>query len=211
MVSSADNARKVTPSPMRLGILGGAFDPPHLAHVALARLAIEQLQLDRLHVIPTGHAWHKSRGLTAAVHRLAMCELAFAALPKTQVDAREINRPGPTYTVDTLDELRQAEPGCLLFLIIGGDQARALSGWHHWQQILEYATICVADRAISERTEPAFDWYPTPGARLIHLTMPLSPISATAIRHQVGSGLDVQKVVNPSVARYIADHRLYTS
>ena len=196
--------------PLRLGVLGGAFDPPHATHAMLAQLAVEQLQLDKLLIIPTGEAWHKTRALTAAHHRLALCEKAFGGVPRTQIDPREINRKGPTYTVDTLNELRQTETGCELFLIIGGDQARALTTWHEWQRILEYATICVADRAIAERTDAVFDWQSFSQARVVRLAMPLSPISATTIRQQLSLGLDVQKLVGSAVARYIADHRLYT-
>ena len=87
----------------RLGICGGSFDPPHQAHITLATRAIEQLHLDRLLVIPTGDAWHKTRNLTLAPHRLAMTRLAFTELPKVSVDSREIDRHGPTYTMDTLE------------------------------------------------------------------------------------------------------------
>jgi len=82
-------------------MFGGAFDPPHLAHRALAQAAIEQLQLDVLRVLPTGQAWHKSRPLTAASHRLAMSRLAFDGLPQVRLDDREIRRAGPSYTLDT--------------------------------------------------------------------------------------------------------------
>ena len=132
--------------PLRLGILGGAFDPPHRTHVALAELAVQQLALDQLLIIPTGQAWHKSRPLSAAHHRVAMCELAFGGLSKIQLDPREIRRPGPTYTADTLNELHQAQSPCDLFLIIGGDQARAFATWQAWESILKNATICIADR-----------------------------------------------------------------
>jgi len=83
----------------RLGIFGGSFDPPHQAHITLAARAIEQLHIDRLLVIPTGDAWHKSRNLTLAPHRLAMTRLAFADLPKVSVDSREIDRHGPTPSI----------------------------------------------------------------------------------------------------------------
>jgi nicotinate-nucleotide adenylyltransferase len=110
--------------PQRIGVLGGAFDPPHVVHVALAEAACAQLQLDALHVIPTGDAWHKTRTLTAAEHRIAMTRLAFAHIPQAVVDTREIARSGPTYTVDTLRELRAEYPDAQLYLIMGADQAR---------------------------------------------------------------------------------------
>ena len=85
----------------RIGVFGGAFDPPHQAHVALARAAIEQFELDSLHVIPTGQAWHKARALSTAEHRLAMTKLAFQDEAKVVIDERELQRTGPTFTIDT--------------------------------------------------------------------------------------------------------------
>ena len=114
----------------RIGVFGGAFDPPHIAHVALARAALAQLQLDQLRIVPTGQAWHKSRTLTPAVHRLEMASLAFAELDRVVVDPRETLRSGPSYTVDTLLELRTEYPQAQLFLLLGQDQAQVLGSWH---------------------------------------------------------------------------------
>ncbi|RZI77063.1 MAG: nicotinate-nicotinamide nucleotide adenylyltransferase, partial [Rubrivivax sp.] len=87
-------------------MFGGAFDPPHRAHRALAETALDQLDLDVLHILPTGQAWHKSRTLTPARDRVAMCQLAFGDLPRLVLDEREIHREGPSYTADTLSELQ---------------------------------------------------------------------------------------------------------
>ena len=133
----------------RIGLFGGAFDPPHGAHVALARAAVEQLGLDRLHVAPTGMAWHKAQTLSAAAHRLAMCRLAFGGLPKVFVDDRELRRGGPTYTIDTLTELRAQYPGAELFLQIGADQAAAFHTWRRAGEIVDMAVISIAVRADS--------------------------------------------------------------
>ena len=129
----------------RIGVFGGAFDPPHNAHVALAEAALAQLDLTELHVSPTGQAWHKSRTLTPKQDRLAMARLAFSALKGTVVvDSREVLRDGPTYTLDTLRELQQEQPGAQLVLIMGADQATALPTWHGWQDILRTAIVSVA-------------------------------------------------------------------
>jgi len=128
----------------RLGIFGGSFDPPHLAHIALAQHAIAQFRLDELRVIPTGDAWHKTRALTPSPHRLAMTRLAFAHVPQAMVDTREIDRLGPTYTLDTLLALQGEQPDAELFLFIGADQARAFKTWHRWQDIEHLATVVVA-------------------------------------------------------------------
>jgi len=93
----------------RIGIFGGAFDPPHVAHAALAQVALAELQLDELRVVPTGDAWHKTRALSPAPHRLAMAQLALPSCPGV-VDPREIERAGPSYTVDTLREFNALWP-----------------------------------------------------------------------------------------------------
>ena len=134
-------------------MLGGAFDPPHVAHVALARAAIEQLHLDELRVLPTGLAWHKTRAISAGDHRLAMTRLAFADVPGVVVDDRELRRAGPTYTVDTLRELRAEHPSDTLVLVIGADQADALDQWRESDEIARLAIISVADRPRHERPE----------------------------------------------------------
>ena len=193
----------------RIGILGGAFDPPHLAHLALGKAAVEQLQLDQLRIIPTGQAWHKPRKLTQAQHRLAMAQLAFTDLPEAQVDARETHRSGPTYTIDTLRELRSEAVGAQLFLIIGADQAQALTTWHAWKEILQSATICVADRPHSTGGGPVFDAESAFPHRFFHLQMPAMALSSTDIRSAISTDQNVTALVGESVARYIAAHNLY--
>jgi nicotinate-nucleotide adenylyltransferase len=190
-------------------VFGGAFDPPHAAHVALARAALQVLQLDELRIIPTGHAWHKARPLSPALHRLAMARLAFAELPRVLVDARETERPGPSYTVDTLRELKRECPDAELFLLIGEDQARALPTWHAWQEILQTAIICVADRGDRTADKPGFS-APNPyESSFRHLPMPALPVSATEIRSRIVAHQALGPLVFEPVARYIEDHHLY--
>jgi len=200
-------------SPRRIGVLGGAFDPPHVVHVALAEAACAQLGLDVLQVVPTGDAWHKARTLTAAEHRVAMTRLAFANVPHAVVDTREIARSGPTYTVDTLRELKAEYPGAQLYLIMGADQARALTTWHNWEEVVRLAIICVAARAPSAgangaiRTEFGADF--PPGVEVRRIDMPVSDLSATRIRTQLATHQSVGPLVFDTVARYIALHHLY--
>lgn len=196
-------------SPQRIGIFGGAFDPPHRAHVALAQVALQQLQLDRLMVIPTGQAWHKPRRLSAANHRLAMAALAFAAVERAEVDDRETRRSGPSYTFETLRELRAAFPGNQWYLIIGADQARDLTGWQQWQEIVQSATICVADRPYQTGAIVQFDAELAYPQQFLHLSLPALDIDATTIRRALAAGQDVSAMVGADVARYIADHHLY--
>ena len=197
----------------RIGVFGGAFDPPHHAHVALARAAIEQFELDSLHVIPTGQAWHKARSLSAAEHRLAMTKLAFQDEPKVVIDERELRRTGPTFTIDTLEGLQALHPQARLYLFMGADQFSAFQQWHRWQDILELAIICIAARAHTAWATGKFDAYPGRSSRFALLDMPELPVSATQIRQRIASRAvspaDLAQLVSKPVARYISLHRLY--
>lgn len=202
-------------APQRIGLFGGAFDPPHDAHVALARAAIDELRLNRLHIAPTGDAWHKTRPLSPGVHRLAMCRLAFADVPHVVVDDRELLRDGPTYTIDTLTELQAEYPGAALFLQIGADQAAAFHTWRRAADILRIATLSIAVRADPSGVAGQFDLNdPLPGlmvdaARVRVLGLPAMPHSATDVRRRVAAGLPIDHLVPAPVAGYIADNHLY--
>lgn len=196
-------------APRRLGVFGGSFDPPHLAHVALARAAVQQLGLDELRVLPTGQAWHKARPLSAAEHRLAMSRSAFADVPHAMVDDRELRRAGPTYTVETLRELRSQHPGDELLLVIGADQAEALHTWRESAEILRLATIGVAARARPDPGAPPFDTDALPPGSWRAVELPPMPVSATQIRARVAAGQGIDQLVPPGVASYIDRHNLY--
>jgi nicotinate-nucleotide adenylyltransferase len=200
-------------------VFGGAFDPPHLAHVALAHAALTQAKLDSLLVIPTGHAWHKTRTLSPATDRMAMARLAFQDLAGVLVDDREITRAGPTYTVDTLEALQRENPQATLLLFIGEDQAAAFTTWHRWQSVLEVATVFIAERegTISENgrlntldgLRDALQGAEPVGNRLQPLMLPPMAISATDIRQRAAKGLGISHLVPEAVAGYIAQYHLY--
>ena len=196
-------------------MFGGSFDPPHRAHVALAQAAVTQLQLDTLLIVPTGQAWYKERALSAATHRLAMAELAFGGLERVRVDARELQRAGPSFTIDTLEALQAENPATQLHLIIGKDQFAALKTWHRWEDLIQLAIICIADRADPAGAEAGFDPQIQLPQPLIHLQLPLMPFSATDIRRKITSGAatpeGLARLVPEAVARYIEHHRLYRS
>ena len=206
-----------TQAARRIGVFGGAFDPPHAVHHALAAAAIDTLALDVLLIVPTGDAWHKSRPLSPARDRLAMCRLAFADLPKARVDDRELHRDGPTYTIDTLTELQQAWPAAQLYLQIGADQAAAFHTWRRAQDIVDIATISIAARADSAGAAMQLDSKnPLPGQRVAPgrvrvLPLPPLPHSATEVRRRVAARLPIDHLVAPAVAGYIADHHLYST
>ena len=193
----------------RIGMFGGAFDPPHIAHVALAQAAVDQLKLDELRIFPTGQAWHKARALTDGEHRLQMARLAFAGVRNAVVDGRELQRSGPTYTVDTLRQLTDEFPGAQLLLVIGADQAEALSSWRESAEIVRLATISVAARARPEPDAGEFDVSRLAGVPTETVELPSMPVSATEIRSRVKAGQGIAQLVPAAVARYIEQHHLY--
>lgn len=194
---------------MKIGMFGGAFDPPHRAHLALAEAALRQLRLDRVYAFPTGEAWHKQRPLSPAEDRLAMAQLAFADAPQVTVDDRELRRPGPTYSIDTLRELRAEHPGAELVLLMGEDQADGFQRWQAWDDIVRIATLAVAGRGEGEGAGIAA-LRALPGARVESLQLPRMPVSATEIRTRLAAGEDITRLVDPRVASYIARHHLYS-
>jgi len=194
---------------MNAGIFGGSFDPPHLAHLALARCALEQLALDELVWLPARQSPHKGDRLPASgADRVAMLQRLIDGEPRFSIDARELDRAGPSFTVDTLRELHAARPGTRWWLVIGQDQYARFDTWHDWREILALAGLAVAARD----GDPV---HAAPGlAGIEHerriVQMPAHPHSATAVRERAAAGQDVTALVGASVARYIADHHLYT-
>jgi nicotinate-nucleotide adenylyltransferase len=192
----------------RIGLFGGSFDPPHLAHLALARLALAQLRLDRLLWLPAGEPWQKSgRGLAAAVHRVAMLKLMIDGEPRFVLDERELKRSGPSYTIDSVQELRAEYPGAELFLVIGQDQYARLTTWHRWQALLPMVTPAVAARGGKGALTPPDLAAAAHGVVWLHL--PEMPQASTTIRGLVARGQDCSVLAGEPVARYIDRHHLY--
>ncbi len=189
----------------RVGLFGGTFDPVHLAHVALARAALRALRLDELRWIPTGQPWQKARHITPAADREAMVGLAIADEPRFVLDRIEIERPGPSYTLDTVSALRAAQPGTQWFLIIGADQYASLHTWLHWRSLLDQVVLAVANRpGVAPGIDPDVLRHPHRAVPL-----PMLDISSTDIRRRAASGEDISQLVPPEVARYIESHGLY--
>jgi nicotinate-nucleotide adenylyltransferase len=194
---------------LRMGLFGGSFDPPHIAHLALARVALQTLALDQLRWLPAGQPWQKPRSITAAQHREAMLELMLQAVaePRFVIDRRELRRAGPSFTIDTVHELRAEHPQATLFLIIGQDQFAGLHTWRDWQALLKLVVLGVAQRpgvvaAVHADVQRAAQ----------HLVpLPMMDVSATDIRRRVSQGLPIDALVPPEVARYIAHHGLYAN
>jgi nicotinate-nucleotide adenylyltransferase len=189
----------------RIGLFGGSFDPVHNAHLALARRSLDQLPLDELRWVPTGQAWQKARPLTGAAHREAMLQRAIAGEPRFVLERCELERPGSSYTLDTVRELQAAQPDAAWFLLIGQDQFAGLHTWFGFEELLQRVTLAVAQRPDAA---PGADARVL-GAPRLTLALPPTAISATGIRHRVAAGLDIGALVPPAVAHYIHQHRLY--
>ncbi len=208
----------------RLGILGGTFNPPHLGHLAAASCALAQLQLDRVALMPSHTPPHKhAHDDPGAAHRLRMCELAVAEHAEHSrllACALEVERRGASYTVDTLLSLRALHPDIQPTLILGSDAARTLPSWRSPVQILELARLAIAERSGDGRREvlaaiaslrfaPATAPVPGAPAEVVFLEMPHVDISSSMVRERTAHGGDLDGLVGPAVAAYIAQHRLY--
>lgn len=189
----------------RVAIFGGSFDPPHNAHVALARIARQALALDEVRWIPAGQPWQKARAMTPAVHREAMVRLAIDGEPGQVLDRIELERSGPSVTLDTVEAFRAQEPGTEWVLLIGGDQYANLHTWRGWERLLDLTVLAVAQRpGVQAEPDPAVRQRPH---RVVPL--PMLDIASTTIRARVARGDRVDALVPPAVARYIDQHHLY--
>ena len=196
---------------MRLGVLGGVFNPPHIGHLVLAQEALARLELDRVVLVPVAEAPHRAvEQDPGAQARLHMCELATAGDERFGVSRVELDRPGPSYTVDTLRALRERSPGDELVLLLGGDQAAALAEWREAEEVLRLATIAVAERGQSgrEQVERALAGLEG-GERAVFFDMPAIGVSATLVRRRVAEGLPVRYLVPDGVVGFIEARGLY--
>lgn len=196
---------------MRVGILGGAFNPPHIGHLVCAQEALVQLELDRVVFVPVGEAPHRElEDDPGAEARLEMVELAIDGDERFSTSRIEIEREGPSYTVDTLEQLRAEAPGEELFLILGGDQAAALAAWHEPEQVLERATVAVLERLSWGRNAIGIKIGRLRGAEAVrYLDMPLMQVSSSMVRRRVRKGLPIRYLVPDRVASYIEANDLY--
>jgi nicotinate-nucleotide adenylyltransferase len=191
----------------RIGLFGGTFDPVHGAHVALAESALAALALDTVRWVPAGQPWQKQGGreVSAAAHRVAMVELAIAHQPRFVLDRIEVDRAGPSYTLDTVRALQAAEPSHRWVLLIGQDQYANLHTWRDWRVLLGLVELAVANRpGPAKAPHPDVVAHPH---RMVPL--PMLDISSTQIRAAAQAGQDLSPMVPPEVARYIARHGLY--
>lgn len=197
----------------RIGILGGAFNPPHIGHLICAQEALVQLELDRVVFVPVGTAPHRElRPDPGADVRAELTELAIQGDDRFEVSRIELDREGPSYTVDTLRALREESPDDELFLILGGDQAAALGRWHQPEEVLSLATLAVVERAGWSRNAIGIKLGGLRGHRdMRYLEMPAIQISSSLIRRRAAAGLPIRYLVTDRVGDAIAARRLYAS
>lgn len=195
------------PSPLRLGLLGGTFDPPHRGHLAAAIAVREALDLDRVDLLVANDPWQKSgeRKVTPAAVRLQMVQALVDGNEGIGVDDREVRRGGPTYTVETLEELAFEQPGMDVFLIVGQDTADRIHTWHRHEDLLALSTLVIVNRDQNSQHVPAA----LADARVQFVSMPLVDVSSTSVRAATAAGVDVSSMTSPSVAALMHANGLY--
>jgi nicotinate-nucleotide adenylyltransferase len=197
---------------VRLGILGGTFNPPHLGHLVCAQEAHSQLGLDRVLFVPARIPPHKPvEHEPGPEHRLKMCRLAVAGDARFAVSDMELQREGPSFTLDTLKTLSTRTPQDELVLILGGDIAAGLTEWHEPEQVLALATVAIAERRGTPRDEVDRTLAQLPGGdRACFFAMPRIGISSTMLRRRVSAGEPIRYFAPDPVEGYIQRHGLYS-
>jgi nicotinate-nucleotide adenylyltransferase len=186
---------------MRVGILGGTFDPIHIGHLIAASSVYEALNLDSIVFVPAGDPWQKrDRELSSGEHRLEMVKLATSEDDRFQASDLEISRSGPTYAIDTVREWKRLNPTDELFWIVGSDALSGIPSWHEWEAFVNEVTVVSVNR-IGQSASVDFD--------VVSVEMPEVRISATELRDRFTNNLDTKYLVPQKVSDYISDQGLY--
>lgn len=185
---------------MRIGLLGGTFDPVHHGHLVVAQAALEELELDEVRLVVAGDPWMKETTTPAAV-RVELARLAVADNDELEVDDRECRRDGPTYTVDTLLELRDEHPQAELVFLLGADAAQRLEQWHRSEGLFTLASFVVVNRPGHR--------IPELPAQVDVLEVPPMDVSSTQLRELAGRGRSLRYLVPEAVRRRIGEYGLY--
>ena len=189
----------------RLGILGGTFDPVHVAHLAAASAARYQLELTRVLVVVAGDPWQKRGQVCApAEARYEMVAAAIDGVDGLEASRLEIDRAGPTYTIDTVEALRRETPSRELFLIVGRDVAASVETWHRADDLRAAVSLAIVDREDDAASTPPPGWR----CRAVH--MPRLDVSSTELRRRIAAGESVDFLVPPPAARVLRARGLYT-
>ena len=186
---------------MKVGILGGTFDPIHIGHLIAASSVYEALDLETVVFIPAGDPWQKrDRELSSGQQRLEMVRLAIAGNDRFQASDIEIARSGATYAIDTVREWKKLNPADEIFWIVGSDALSGIPSWHEWESFVSEVTIVAVNR-IGQNDPVPFDF--------VSVEMPEVRISATELRDRFTNRLDTQYLVPQKVSQYISDQGLY--
>jgi len=201
MLASTDRPASAKP---RIGVMGGTFDPIHHGHLVAASEVARSFDLDEVIFVPTGQPWQK-QNVSQSEHRYLMTVIATASNPSFKVSRVDIDRAGPTYTVDTLRDLRAQLPDAELFFISGADAVEQILGWKDVDQFWDLAHFIAVSRPGHELSRSGFS-----GDRVSLLEVPALAISSTDCRSRVARGYPVWYLVPDGVVQYIAKHGLYT-
>ena len=218
-----------TSTPAALGLFGGTFDPVHFGHLRLATELAEAFRLDQVIFIPAGLPYHRGRTAHASSEqRLTMLKLATGRDARFDVDDRELRRSGPTYTCDTLAEIRKERgPDAPLVFLAGSDAFARIATWHRWQELFDLAHFAVAIRAGDEQwfskgpgAFPKAVWpritlnlrelLGSPGGKVMTFSMTPLAISSTAVRTLAGEGASIRYLTPDPVAEFVRSHHLYS-
>jgi len=198
---------------MKIGVLGGTFDPVHMGHLIIAEEVRARLDLAEVLFVPAGQPWLKlNNAISPAEHRVAMIRLAIADEPSFKLSTTEVERPGPSYTVDTIAELsRQIGAGDKLFFILGWDNLNQLPQWHEPSRLVKLCRLVPVPRVgcPSPDLDSLEAAIPGLSQSIIMLDTPQIEISSSEIRDRVARGLSIHQLVPEAVERYIKEHRLY--
>ena len=200
---------------MRIGILGGTFDPPHLAHLVLAAAARRALDLDRVLLVPAGDPWRKAgSGVSPAADRLALTRAAVAeVLPWAEVSEVEVRRSGPSYTAETLEELQAETPAAEWWFILGWDALADLPNWRRPERILELARLALAERGDEAAAAPlpsaAVEAFPRLAERVDRVPIPRLDVSASGLRRRLRDGEPTAPLLPAGVRTLVAERGLY--
>ena len=202
-----------------LGIFGGTFDPIHYGHLRSVEFVSQKLPLQQVYFVPVATPAHRTAPQAQIRHRLAMLELALATHPRFQIDTREIDRGGPSYTVPTLQSFRDEDPTRPLYLLMGVDAFLNLPTWHRWHELWELAHLVVMRRPGWSPPTPLPEWWKQrqcddefrdrPAGCLVMVETPLWDIQATIIRQRLRAGIDASDALPAEVLEYARRHHLY--
>jgi nicotinate-nucleotide adenylyltransferase len=198
--------------PGPIGVLGGTFDPVHWGHLAIGESAREALGLSRVLFVPAARPPHKvGREVSRTEHRLAMLEAAVADNPAFAVSRIEVDRRGPSYTVDTLADLSRDHRGAQLWFILSAEALAGLPDWHEPERMFEHACLAIVPRAGRPTIDPTWleTAFPGRGDRVRWIDGPAIDVSASDIRARARTGHSIRYLVPPAVEAYIAHHGLY--